>query len=128
MKKEWEGAQARNPPTFSEGHDIAAVRAAGHKLHMLHWVYKVKPDKDKSRIVLNGKHQDPSTYGDIHSPAAQMTSFRILMAKAAERKWSLYSDDAPQAFLNALRPTKTPMAADELLPPLDFEQDLYLAN
>ena len=76
---------------------------------MLHWVYKVKPEKDKSRIVLNGKHQDPSTYGDIYSPTAKMTSFRVLMAKAAERKWSLFSDDASQAFLNALRPDDKPL-------------------
>ena len=32
MNKEWEGAQARDPPTFEEGHNMAAVRAAGHKL------------------------------------------------------------------------------------------------
>ena len=65
--KEWDGAQARSPPTFSEGHSIRKVLAEGHKLHMLHWVFKVKPDKDKSRIVLNGKEQDPSTYDDMLS-------------------------------------------------------------
>ena len=64
---------------------------------MLHWVFKIMPDKDKSRIVLNGKEQDPDTYGNVYSPTAQMTAFRILMAKAAERKWELFSDDASQA-------------------------------
>ena len=76
---------------------------------MLHWVFKIKPDKDKSRIVLNGKEQDPETYDNVYSPTAQMTAFRLLMAKAAERKWDLFSDDASQAFLNALRPADKPL-------------------
>ena len=53
--------------------------------------------------------QDPSTYDDIYSPTAKMTAFRILMAKAAEQKWPLYSDDASQAFLNSLRPADKPI-------------------
>ena len=108
-QKEWDGAQARQPPTFEEGHSSAKIRAEGHRLHHLHWVFKTKPDKDKSRIVLNGTQQDPGTYGDVYSPTAHMTTFRLVMAKAAEHKWELFSDDASQAFLNALRPADKPL-------------------
>ena len=30
MKLEWDGAQARDPPTFSEGHSIRKVLSQGH--------------------------------------------------------------------------------------------------
>ena len=36
MKLEWDGAQARDPPTFSEGHSIKKVLAQGHKLQHRH--------------------------------------------------------------------------------------------
>lgn len=71
----------------------------------------MKPEKDKSRIVLDGTQQDPSTRDDIYSPTAHMTAFRLLMAKAADRNWELYSDDASQAFLNALRKASKPLFA-----------------
>ena len=71
----------------------------------------MKPEKDKSRIVLDGTQQDPSTRDDIYSPTAHMTAFRLLMAKAADRNWELYSDDASQAFLNALRKAPKPLFA-----------------
>jgi hypothetical protein len=83
--KEWLGCQQRNPPAFGEGYSIADVRAAGHHLHRLNWIFKVKPEKDKSRIVLDGTQQDPSTHDDIYSPTAHITAFHLLMVRAADR-------------------------------------------
>ena len=73
--KEWDGAQARSPPTFSEGHSIRKVLAEGHKLHMLHGVFKVKPDKDKSRIVLNGKEQEAESKLKGQTRSIRMKAF-----------------------------------------------------
>jgi transposase InsO family protein len=84
----------------------------GQKLHHLIWLYKIKSDGTlKVRLVLDGRRQDPSTYGDISSPTMRLTSFRILLALAAQKGWDILADDATQAFLNAERPEDMPLWA-----------------
>ena len=84
----------------------------GQKLHHLLWVYKIKScGRRKSRLTLDGRNQDPSTYGDIRSPTMRLASMRTLLAIAATNQWDVYADDATQAFINALRPEERPMWA-----------------
>jgi hypothetical protein len=75
--KEWHGLW--NMGAFEDD------RACGQKLHHLIWTYKIKSDGTlKSRLVLDGRRQDPGTYDDIRSPTMQLTSFRIMLALAAQ--------------------------------------------
>jgi hypothetical protein len=103
-RKEWDGLWAKG--AFQD------VPYEGQRLHHLLWVYKVKSDGlCKSRLCADGRQQDPSTYGDIASPTMRTTSFRLLLALAALKKWAVYADDATQAFLNAVRPKDKPLWA-----------------
>jgi hypothetical protein len=63
----------------------------------------------KARLVLDGRQQDPSTYGDIRSPTMRLTSMRILAALSAQRDWQLMADDASQAFIQSERPQDKPL-------------------
>jgi hypothetical protein len=84
----------------------------GQKLHFLMWVYKRKSDGTyKARLCLDGRRQDPDTYGDVRSPTMKLTSFRTLLSLSAIKGWDVYADDAAQAFLNAKRPEDKPMWA-----------------
>ncbi len=103
-KKEWDGLW--NTGTFED------QPYTGQKLHHLIWTYKLKSDgTKKARLVLDGRRQDPSTYDEIRSPTMHLTSFRILLAIAAQRGWDVRADDATQAFLNAKRPKDKPLWA-----------------
>ena len=84
----------------------------GRKLHHLIWTYKVKSDGTmKARLCLDGRRQDPSTYGDVRSPTMRLTSLRIMLAMSAQKGWNVLADDATQAFLNAERPEDKPLWA-----------------
>jgi hypothetical protein len=88
------------------------VAYTGQRLHHLLWVYKVKSSGlPKSRLCADGRQQDPATYGDIASPTMRMTSFRLLLAVAALKKWGVWADDVAQAFLEAKRPEDKPLWA-----------------
>ena len=102
-EKEWNGLW--NKDCFEEA-DITGDK----KLHHMIWTYKTKSDSTfKARLCLDGRRQDPSTYSNISSPTMQMASMRILLALAAHKGWSVYADDAAQAFLNAPRPADQPL-------------------
>ena len=95
--KEWQGLW--NMGAFEDD------QARGQKLHHLIWTYKIKSDGTlKSRLVLDGRRQDPNTYDDIRSPTMKLTSFRVMLALAAQKGWNIFADDATQAFLNTSRP------------------------
>jgi hypothetical protein len=103
-EKEWSGMWEKD--TF----EVQPIR--GQKLHHMLWTYKVKSGGTrKSRLCFDGRHQDPSTYDSIRSPTMRLTSFRIMLAKAASKGWVVYADDAAQAFLNAHRPLDKPLWA-----------------
>ena len=114
-KREW--ADAWKMGCFKD-HKIDEI-APRHRLHYILWQYKAKRTRDKARLCLNGRQQDPSTYDNVYSPTVRMTSSRILMNKAAEEDWDLFADDASQAFLNAPRPADKPVFA---LYPAGFEK------
>ena len=104
MTKEWTGLW--NKEAF------AKAKKEGQKLHHMLWVFKRKGDGTyKARLCFDGRRQDPSTYDNIASPTMKLTSFRILLALAAQRGWSVFADDATQAFLNAPRPADKPLYA-----------------
>ena len=72
-----------------------SVPSAGKQTMRLMWVYKLKSDgRYKARLVVDGRQQDPSTYGSIASPTMKLTSMRILLALAAKNQWQIYADDA----------------------------------
>jgi hypothetical protein len=101
---EWDGLWAKG--CFTE------EPITDQKLHHLMWNYKIKSTgKLKARLVLDGRRQDPSTYGDIRSPTMRLTSMRILLAVSAQRSWPIYADDASHAFINTKRPESSPMWA-----------------
>ena len=76
------------------------------------WQYKIKNDGQlKARLCFDGRRQDPTTYDVINSPTMRLTTFRLLMAKSTEKRWSVFADDASQAFLNASRPADKPLYA-----------------
>jgi transposase InsO family protein len=84
----------------------------GQKLHHLLWVYKIKScGRKKSRLTLDGRNQDPSTYDEIRSPTMRLTSMRCLLSLSAANGWDVYADDAEQGFINALRPEDKPLWA-----------------
>lgn len=103
-KREWDGLWAKEA--------FLDVPYTGQHLHHLMWVYKVKSDGTlKSRLVADGRQQDPTTYGETASPTMRTTSFRMLLAIAAMRNWGVWADDATQAFLCAERPKDKPLWA-----------------
>jgi len=102
--KEWDGLWDKE--TFED------QPYDGQKLHHLIWTYKIKSDSTKkSRLCIDGRHQDPDTYDATRSPTMKLASFRLLLSKAAEHNWDVYADDATQAFVNAERPVDKPLWA-----------------
>jgi hypothetical protein len=110
--KAWRGAETKEWTGLWGKKAFEDQPIAGQKLHHLLWTYKVKTDGTlKARLCLDGRRQDPSTYGDVRSPTMRLTSMRIMLAMAAQHGWDLWADDAVQAFLNAERPKDKPLWA-----------------
>ena len=109
---QWAGAEDREWQGLWKKEAFEDNDIKGQKLHFLMWVYKRKSDGTyKARLCLDGRRQDPDTYGDVRSPTMRLTSFRTLLAMSATKGWEVYADDAAQAFLNAKRPEDKPMWA-----------------
>ncbi|GMF23949.1 unnamed protein product [Phytophthora fragariaefolia] len=72
------------------------------------WVYALKSDHQgyvirfKARIVALGNYQRPGIdFKETFAPVARMSSFRLLLAIAAELGLSVYGGDINTAYLNA---------------------------
>ncbi|GMF44976.1 unnamed protein product [Phytophthora fragariaefolia] len=72
------------------------------------WVYALKSDQPgyvvrfKARIVALGNYQRPGIdFHETFAPVARMSSFRLLMAIAAELELDVYGGDINTAYLNA---------------------------
>lgn len=72
------------------------------------WVYSIKADQQgfvirfKARIVALGNHQRPGIdFRETFAPVARMSSFRLLLALAAELNLQVYGGDVNTAYLNA---------------------------
>mmetsp|Transcript_2591 Transcript_2591/g.2927 ORF Transcript_2591/g.2927 Transcript_2591/m.2927 type:complete len:898 (-) Transcript_2591:593-3286(-) len=69
------------------------------------WVFTLKPDKFKARIVILGNCQ-PDTLQPTYAPTMRTSSDRMITAYAAHNNWPLKMFDVETAFLNA-DPTRT---------------------
>lgn len=107
-KDEWKMAMNDELKSIDENKtwnlvDLPAGRAAiGSK-----WVFKKKLDNSgnvsryKARLVAQGFNQKFGTdYDEVFAPVARPTTFRILLAVAAKRKYTVRHYDIKTAFLN----------------------------
>ena len=80
---------------------------AGHRAIGLKWVFKVKRDPDgnivkhKARLVAKGYAQRQGVdFDEVFAPVARLETVRLLLAVAAQRRWSVHHMDVRSAFLN----------------------------
>ena len=81
---------------------------AGVRILSCKWVYKIKPEKYKARIVVCGDQQDLDDKVATYSPTLKSITLRLLLALASYLGWSLWQMDVCNAFLNAPLPDDTP--------------------
>ena len=87
----------------------ASTVPVGVKVISCRWVFKIKPDKYKARLVIRGFMQDEATIeGGTFSPVKFVT-VRLLFALAAMTGWMVQQMDVCNAFLNADLPTDAPI-------------------
>ena len=62
-------------------------RVPGKKLNILNciWRYKIKPDRVKARICINGARQRREDYGDVFAPVCRFVTFRLLLILAMQK-------------------------------------------
>ena len=78
--------------------DVREAKIIGCK-----WVFRVKHNSDRSvrykaRLVIKGYEQ--TEFGETYAPVARLTTFRILIALAAQLGWKIHQMDVITAFLN----------------------------
>ncbi|WIA35441.1 hypothetical protein OEZ86_003881 [Tetradesmus obliquus] len=80
---------------------------AGHKALDVKWVFKIKRHADgkieryKARLVVKGFQQrEGIDYTEVYAPVSQHSTFRILLALAAQYGFALHHIDITTAFLN----------------------------
>jgi len=73
----------------------------GRKAIGCKWVFKVKPDKYKARLVAQGYSQVKGIdYEDTYAPVLGMKSLRLLLALSCKLHLYLHQMDVATAFLN----------------------------
>jgi len=111
--------QAKDKPRWVEAMDkeVAALEAndtweltnllKGKKEISSKWIFKIKfrPDgtieRYKARFVVRGFHQvKDKDYKHTFSPVAKLSTVRILVALATQKKWPLHQLDINNAFLH----------------------------
>lgn len=74
------------------------------------WVYKLKPDKYKARIVVKGFMQNENDYTELFAAGARPTTVRLLFNHYSQRPtWLIFSADVSGAFLNAKLDPSNPL-------------------
>jgi hypothetical protein len=92
----------------------------GYKSISNKWVYKIKPDKYKARLVIRGfMERDP---GETFAPTLKMVTLRLIFALAAVMGFILRQMDVCNAFVNASTPSETPIYTPY---PQGFKRDGY---
>ena len=79
--------------------DEGEPKRVGKKLISCKWVYKIKPEKYKARLVIRGFMQEES--GETYAPTMRLVSFRLLLAISTLLSWTTLQQDVVNAFLNA---------------------------
>lgn len=81
----------------------------GQKTIGVKWVYKAKKnakgeiEKYKARLVAKGyKQKQGVDYEEVFAPVARLETIRMIIAIAAQYKWSIHQMDVKSAFLNGL--------------------------
>ena len=72
-------------------------------------MYKAKPDKLKSRLVIHGFLQNIVDGSSVFSLTLKMVTFRLLLALCAHLQWMCQQMDVCNAFLNADMPSDDPV-------------------
>uniref|UniRef100_A0A2N9GX95 Uncharacterized protein n=1 Tax=Fagus sylvatica TaxID=28930 RepID=A0A2N9GX95_FAGSY len=79
----------------------------GKKAIGVKWVYKMKKnakgevERYKARLVVKGYSQQQGIdYDEVFAPVARLETIRLLIALAAQNKWSIFQMDVKSAFLN----------------------------
>ena len=96
MEKEMEAMDRLGVFEYVQQHSVGA----SVKVISCRWVYKIKPDKLKARLVIRGFLQDVSGE-ETFSPTMKMVTVRLLLALAAFLGWIPHVMDVSNAFLNA---------------------------
>jgi hypothetical protein len=81
----------------------------GVKVISSKWIYKIKPEKYKARIVIRGFQQAQRDVGETFSPTIKLVTLRLMFALAAVLGWACCQMDVCSAFLNASNPVGVPV-------------------
>ena len=66
------------------------------------WVFTKPNNKYKARLVAKGfKEKFGIDYNEVFSTVAKFVSIRVLVARAAAKRYNIFQDDIKTAFLNA---------------------------
>ena len=86
----------------------SATLPDGRKAIRSKWVYRIKFNSDgtinkyKARLVAKGFTQmEGVDFKETFAPTAKLKSVRLLLAIAAKRRWKIYQDDVPAAYLKS---------------------------
>ena len=67
------------------------------------WVYKIKPEKYKARLVMKGFMEH--NHGDTYSPTLKLVTLRLIFALSAVYGFEMLQMDVCNAFVNADAPS-----------------------
>ena len=104
----WQEAMDREMKTLEDaGTWETVLRPAGRNIVGSKWVFRLKRksdgsvDKYKARLVARGFTQVYGTdYFETYSPVAKLSTFRTILALAAQQDWEIESFDFNGAYLN----------------------------
>ncbi|KFL89552.1 hypothetical protein AmDm5_1575 [Acetobacter malorum] len=105
---EWQSAMQDEIDALHAQHTWDLVPLpSGKNLVGCKWVYRVKKNPDgsiaryKARLVAKGYNQEEGIdYGETFSPVVKPTTVRLILALAAQFRWSLRQLDVKNAFLH----------------------------
>jgi hypothetical protein len=117
----WQRAMDREMKTLEDAGTWETVpRPPGRNIVGSKWVFRIKRNADgsvekyKARLVARGFTQVyGADYFETYSPVAKLTTFRTILALAAQKDWDIDSFDFNGAYLNG---------------ELNEQEDIYMKN